>query len=78
MLERRVIPPWGVRGGGDGAAFRVRLNPGAGEQIVGGKQTLVVKRGDVLLIETCGGGGYGDAAARPADAVQRDRDEGYV
>ena len=34
--------------------------------------------GDVVTIETCGGGGYGDPAGRPAELAARDRREGYV
>ena len=26
-LDRRVFPPWGVAGGGEGRPFRVTLNP---------------------------------------------------
>jgi N-methylhydantoinase B len=78
MLERRIVAPWGVAGGGSGAPFRVTLNPGPDERIVGGKETVRVQRGDVLLVETCGGGGYGDPAARDAGAVEDDRSEGYV
>ena len=30
------------------------------------------------MIETCGGGGYGDPAARSPELLARDRLEGYV
>ena len=36
------------------------------------------RQGDLVLIETCGGGGYGPPAARPADLRERDRREGYL
>jgi N-methylhydantoinase B len=78
MLERRVFAPWGVGGGGNGAPFRVTLNPGPAERIIGGKETVRVQRGDLLLIETCGGGGHGDPAARAVEALDHDRREGYV
>jgi len=35
-------------------------------------------RGDLLLIETCGGGGFGPPAERSAEAREHDRREGYV
>jgi N-methylhydantoinase B len=78
MLDRRVIPPWGVAGGRDGLPFRITLNPGPGERQVGGKETVTVRQGDVLLIETCGGGGYGPPAGRDARAREDDRREGYA
>ena len=78
MLDRAVIPPWGVEGGADGEPFRLTLNPGPEERRIGGKTTLTLCDGDLLRVETCGGGGYGPPAARPADAREQDRREGYV
>jgi N-methylhydantoinase B len=78
MLDRRVIPPWGVAGGADGLPFRITLNPGPGERQVRGKETVTVRQGDVLLVETSGGGGYGPPADRDADARADDRRQGYV
>jgi N-methylhydantoinase B len=79
MLDRRVVPPWGVHGGGDGAPYRITLNPGTPTQRdIGGKASLTLTRGDVVLIETCGGGGFGPPAERSAEARAEDRREGYV
>jgi N-methylhydantoinase B len=78
MFERRVVPPWGVRGGGDGLPFRVTLNPGPGAREIGGKESIRLRRGDLVLVETCGGGGYGSPADRSPEARERDRREGYA
>jgi N-methylhydantoinase B len=78
MLDRAVIPPWGVAGGADGQPFRLTLNPGPEERRVGGKTTLTLRDGDLLRVETCGGGGYGPASARAAEAREQDRREGYA
>ena len=79
MLERRIVPPYGLAGGADGAPFRVTLNPGSrGERPVKGKETLHLAEGDLVVIETCGGGGYGAPADRPADERARDGLEGYL
>jgi N-methylhydantoinase B/oxoprolinase/acetone carboxylase alpha subunit len=43
-----------------------------------GKATVRLRLGVVVLFETCGGGGHGSPAHRPADRVARDREEGYV
>ena len=78
MLERRIVPPWGVLGGRDAMPFRITLNPGAGERAIRGKETLRLRQGDVVLVETCGGGGYGPPEDRPRELVERDGAEGYV
>jgi N-methylhydantoinase B len=78
MLERRVVPPWGALGGADGQPFRVTLNPGPAARVIAGKETVKLRRGDLVLVETCGGGGYGSPAARSPEARERDRREGYV
>jgi N-methylhydantoinase B len=78
MLERRLVPPWGVAGGADGLPFRVTLNPGPGARDVGGKDTVRLQPGDMVLIETSGGGGFGPPAARPAELREQDIREGYT
>ncbi|MCI0546392.1 MAG: hydantoinase B/oxoprolinase family protein [Candidatus Rokubacteria bacterium] len=78
MLERRVVPPWGAAGGGDGLPFRITLNPGPEARDIRGKETVTLAAGDLVLIETSGGGGFGDPAGRPAADRERDRREGYL
>jgi N-methylhydantoinase B len=41
---------------------------------------LIELRGpeDVVTVETAGGSGFGDPRTRPAAAVQKDLEEGYV
>jgi N-methylhydantoinase B len=79
MLERRVVPPYGLGGGSDGAPYRITLNPGTpAERAIKGKETLRLADGDLVVIETCGGGGHGAPADRPAALVASDRREGYV
>ena len=55
LSERRLHAPWGLHGGGNGAAGKNRLNG----RSLPGKISLQVKPGDRLRIETPGGGGYG-------------------
>jgi N-methylhydantoinase B len=79
MLERRVVPPYGLAGGDPGAPYRITLNPGRpGARELRGKETLVLRPDDVVLIETSGGGGHGDPARRPPGSETRDREEGYL
>jgi N-methylhydantoinase B len=78
MLERRLVRPWALLGGGEGLGFRVTVNPGPGQREVGGKETVTLRQGDLVLIETCGGGGFGPPGERAPDAIARDRREGYL
>jgi N-methylhydantoinase B len=57
VSERRLLAPQGVRGGGPGQPGRNLLN---GEELPS-KATRTLQSGDVVTIETPGGGGYGVA-----------------
>jgi 5-oxoprolinase (ATP-hydrolysing) len=64
LAERRVVPPYGMRGGAPGATGRDRLERADGSVLaLPGKLTFDVRPGDVLRIETPGGGGFGQPAA---------------
>jgi N-methylhydantoinase B len=79
MIERRIVPPYGLFGGKAAAPFRITLNPGTPrERDVRGKETMKLAQGDLVMLETCGGGGYGDPSERPSAARDADRREGYV
>ena len=59
ITERRVYAPWGLAGGGDGARGSNHLLRD-GERIeLEGKCEVDAQRGDVLIVETPGGGGWG-------------------
>jgi N-methylhydantoinase B len=55
LSERRVRAPWGLAGGATGMPGRNLLDGKA----LGGKVELAVKAGQLLSIETPGGGGWG-------------------
>jgi N-methylhydantoinase B len=57
LTERRAHPPPGANGGGPGAAGRNLVN---GRELPA-KATLDLEAGDLVRIETPGGGGYGAA-----------------
>ncbi|GAA1614999.1 hydantoinase B/oxoprolinase family protein [Actinoplanes couchii] len=60
-LERLIYQPWGLNGGEPGATGRATLNPGTpGERDLGRVGTITLRAGDVLRIETPGGGGLGE------------------
>jgi len=59
LSERRRRAPWGLAGGQPGALGRNRLIRAGSAQDLPGKFTLDLQPGDVLSIETPGGGGWG-------------------
>jgi N-methylhydantoinase B len=61
LAERRKFRPWGLKGGGDGAAgcaWIVKAG-GEGEERLPGKCSRQFSQGDAVRIETPGGGGWG-------------------
>jgi N-methylhydantoinase B len=56
------VPPYGLQGGQAGATFRVTLDRDGVTTDLAGKANLLLRQGDLVTIETCGGGGYGGAA----------------
>ena len=73
-------PPWGVAGGQAAGTGRCVVNPGRPDE-----RTLrplsdgnVVKHGDIVRIETGGGGGWGHPFDREAERVAADVRGGFV
>jgi N-methylhydantoinase B len=56
LADRRIFAPYGLNGGAPGAKGRSRLNS---ETDLPGKCNLQAKAGDIIRIETPGGGGWG-------------------
>jgi N-methylhydantoinase B len=79
-MENTKFPPYGVAGGRAGRPGRIVLNPGTADereiQPVG--DGVQLKRGDLLRLETCGGGGWGDPYSRDPVLVQQDVARGFV
>jgi N-methylhydantoinase B len=76
--DRFKIPPWGLFGGKTGAKSRFVVERD-GEQIpLPSKGNTELQRGDRLVIETAGGGGYGDPRDRDPRHVRDDCEQGLV
>src|SRR5258705_721666 len=82
LAEKAVLPPFGVCGGAAGATnrFWVRrgdrpIQPSPLPGKVGG---FPIEPGDVVLMESSGGGGFGDPLERDPARVAADLAEGYV
>ena len=73
-------PPWGIAGGMSGGTGRAVVNAGTAQErvIEPLSDGTRVKRGDILRIETGGGGGYGHPFDRPAEMVMEDVRGGFV
>ncbi|HWN98946.1 MAG TPA: hydantoinase B/oxoprolinase family protein [Blastocatellia bacterium] len=59
LSDRRKTRPYGLKGGEPGQAGRTTLVTGTGESVLAGKDSKQACAGDVIRIETPGGGGYG-------------------
>jgi N-methylhydantoinase B len=79
-LDRTKFPPSGVQGGRQAKPGCFRLvEEATGEQrSIGKEKGLALKPGDLLCVETGGGGGYGSPSRRALEAIQQDLDAGYV
>jgi N-methylhydantoinase B len=82
LSDKNIIPPFGVLGGFWGAPNRFGVVRG-GRQIVPsplpGKVTrFPLERGDVVVMETSGGGGYGDPLERDLLKIEKDFREGLL
>lgn len=71
--ERHRSSPWGLFGGLAGRPCRTTIRRKDGTvYTVPTRQILTLETGDVLVIETGGGGGYGDPLRRPPAKVLAD------
>ena len=81
LSDRAVIPPYGVRGGHAAAPVKVsiRRDGQEAELATPGKVTgLQLTAGDGVIMQSAGGGGYGDPLAREPARVRDDMCAGYV
>ncbi|MFO7881996.1 MAG: hydantoinase B/oxoprolinase family protein [Kosmotogaceae bacterium] len=59
LSERRVFEPYGLKGGNNGRKGINKIISGNNERKLPGKFHHFLKKGDIIHIETPGGGGYG-------------------
>lgn len=78
--ERQRVPPPGLGGGYPGGFGRFVMNPGGEHErtLPSMGSGIPLQKGDLLRVETPGGGGYGDPRRRNPEAVLRDLVEGRI
>ncbi len=75
---RAVQPPWGLAGGGAGTPNRVEVIRAAGAiERHAIASDIPLAGGDTVRVITGQGGGYGDPRQRSAEAIDRDRRDGW-
>ena len=79
-VDNVKFPPWGMNGGQGGRPGRVVLNPGTEKEEIlpPVSDAIVLRQGDILRFETCGGGGWGNPFDREPERVQKDVSNGMV
>ena len=80
--DKNVIPPFGVLGGGPGKPNRFVVERGgetlAPSETPGKAAGFPLRQGDIFVMETAGGGGFGDPFQRDVESVLADVRAGYV
>jgi N-methylhydantoinase B len=69
-----------VHGGGEAQSGRVLVYKAGRDEpdLLRKTEDYALDAGDIVIVETGGGGGYGDPAERETDAIERDLRRGYV
>jgi N-methylhydantoinase B len=77
--DRQTHRPYGLQGGGPGAAGRNVLDPGLPtEEKLHAKLTMTLRKGQVFRHDLPGAGGWGDALTRDLSLVAKDLRDGLV
>lgn len=78
ISDRERFHPWGVAGGEDALGSDFRVLSAGGDRRLRTKTVTRLTAGEVLSINTAGGGGYGSPGGRDPGAVARDVADGKV
>jgi len=77
--ERHYCPAQGSQGGGPGLpAVSVITRADGSKELIPSKLVTALHKGDRVLVETAGGGGYGDASRRARESRDADIADGKV
>ncbi|MCP4072523.1 MAG: hydantoinase B/oxoprolinase family protein [Hyphomicrobiales bacterium] len=72
IVERCIVPPYGLQGGEPGKTFEITHEQASGEvSQLAGKTHVSLDKGDRIIIKTSGGGGYGTQNGNTANSTGR-------
>jgi N-methylhydantoinase B len=78
-FDKSRFPPQGLAAGGPGGRSRFVVRLGAADELeAAASGRFEMKAGERFLVQSAGGGGYGDPGLRDRNAIDRDKAEGYV
>jgi len=78
LSDRAKFAPWGLFGGGEGRRAHYVRDPEGKAEGLGSKRTVELEVGEVVSVQTPGGGGRGDPLERDPQAVLADVRDGKV
>ncbi len=70
--DRHKFKPWGLFGGKPGFSGRYYIIRNGREIMLRSKCSVKLLKGDIVVIETPGGGGYGDPVERDIELIRKD------
>jgi N-methylhydantoinase B len=77
-MERTQCPPWGLAGGREGMTGSIDVVRADGTIVPANKGGTELFAGDLVVVRSAGGGGYGDPAERTDEEIDNDIRRGYV
>jgi len=78
-MDRFRFPPYGLAGGKPASLGRLmRIRDGQQTPIAPKSDAVRLLKGDIVRLETSGGGGFGDPSKRSAERRNADHTLGYV
>lgn len=78
-LDRFRFPPFGLAGGEAAKASALYLIRDGKKEVLPSKLTnLSLRKGDIVRLETSGGGGFGNPQERSSKLIEQDIAQGYV
>ena len=78
MADRHKFQPYGVFGGQPGTLAETNLFRENEKISLASKGVVELRKGDILSFLLSGAGGYGSAALREKEAIEKDIEDGYV
>jgi N-methylhydantoinase B len=79
LTDRHVFAPYGLLGGSPGRLGEIILNPDTpGERRLHSKETVALRRGDMVSFRCSGSGGVGPPGERTREQVLNDLGEGLI